>query len=92
MPVERSVARLRRSELWRRARPYLSAEAPTEHWDEGCWRLLLYPAAYEGESVTAVFAVNLGLRQSRNTVTFVDEAERRILGRLEACRPPGGPA
>ena len=78
------MARLRRSELWQRARPYVSADAPTEHWDEGCWRLMCYPAVYEGESVTAVFALNLGLRQSRNKVAFVDEVEQRVLGRLEA--------
>ena len=71
--------------MWRRARPYVSdAETPTEHWDEGCWRLLCYPAVYEGESVTAVFSIHLGLRQSPNTVAFVDEAEQRVLGRFEA--------
>jgi hypothetical protein len=84
--VDRSIARLRRSELWQRARPFVSADSPTEHWDEGCWRLLCYPAVYEGEPATAVFAVNLGVRQRRNRVAFVDEAERRVLGRLEAGR------
>lgn len=82
--LERSVARLRRSDLWRLAQPYVSAETPTEHWDEGCWRLLCYPAVYEGESVTAVFSIHLGLRQSPNTVAFVNEVEQRVLGRLEA--------
>jgi hypothetical protein len=84
VPVERTVARLRRSELWRRARPYVSADAPTEHWEEGCWRLMTYPGVYEGEPVTAVFAVNLGFRQRGNTVAFVNEAEQRILGKLAA--------
>jgi hypothetical protein len=82
--LERSVAGLRRSELWQRAQPYVSAETPTEHWDEGCWRLVCYPAVYEGEPATAVFSIHLGLRQSPNTVAFVDEVEQRVLGRLEA--------
>jgi hypothetical protein len=86
VPVERSVTQLQRSELWSRARPYVTAEAPTEHWDEGCWRLICYPAVYEGEPATAVFAVSLGVRQSRNRVAFVAEAERRVLGRLDAGR------
>jgi uncharacterized membrane protein YphA (DoxX/SURF4 family) len=86
IPVDRTVAGLRRSELWRRARPYVTTDAPTEHWDEGCWRLMCYPAVYEGESVTAVFSVHLGLRQSPNTVAFVDEVEQRVLGRFEAGR------
>jgi len=82
--LERSVARLRRSELWQRARPYVSADVPGEHWDEGCWRLICYPAVYEGEPATAVFAVSLGLSQSQNRVAFVAEAEQRVLGRLDA--------
>ena len=82
------MAGLRRSELWQRARPYVSAETPTEHWDEGCWRLLCYPAVYEGEPVTAVFSIHLGLRQSPNTVAFVDEAEQRVLARFEAGDSP----
>ena len=82
--LERSVTRLRRSELWQRARPYVSADAPSEHWDEGCWRLICYPAVYDGEPATAVFAVSLGLGQSQNRVAFVAEAEQRVLGRLDA--------
>jgi methylamine utilization protein MauE len=82
--LDRTVARLRRTELWRRARPYISADAPTEHWEQGCWRLMTYPAVYEGEAVTAVFAVNLGFRQSANTVAFVNEADQRVLGKLVA--------
>ena len=45
--------------------------------------------------MTAVFSIHLGLRQSPNTVAFVDEAEQRVLGRLEAGRfrvvPARGP-
>lgn len=82
--AERTAARLRKSELWQRARPYVSGDSPTEHWLEGCWRLMTYPAVYEGLPVTAVFAVNLGFRQSGNTVAFVDEAEQRVLAKLVA--------
>jgi len=83
-PVERTVAGLQRTDLWQRARPYIAAEEPTEHWVEGCTRLLCYPAVYEGESATAVFAVNLGLRQHGTTVAFVNEEEQRVLARLDA--------
>jgi hypothetical protein len=86
--LERSVGRLRRSELWERARPYLSTDEPIEHWDEGCWRLLCYPAVFGGEAVTAVFAVNLGLGQVPNRVAFVNEAERRVVGGLAAGQLP----
>jgi uncharacterized membrane protein YphA (DoxX/SURF4 family) len=83
-PVEESADRLRRTELWKRAQPYLSGDAPTEDWFEGCTRLLCYPAVYEGESATAVFAVGLGRRRSATTVAFVNEEERRVLARLDA--------
>ena len=82
VPVERTAARLRGSELWLRARPYIAADAPSEHWREGCWTLMCYPAVYEGREATAVFAV--GLRGSARTVAFVDEQAQRVLGRLEA--------
>jgi hypothetical protein len=84
IPVDRTVARLRGTEVWRRASPYLAADAPSEHWEEGCWRLMCYPAVYEGESATAVFAVHLGPWQRPRTVAFVNEDEQRVLARLEA--------
>jgi len=80
-PVEGTVARLQGSDLWRRARPFISADAPSDHWFEGCTRLVCYPAVYEGQSATAVFAVGLGLRQNAHTVAFVNEEEQRVLAR-----------
>jgi hypothetical protein len=86
--LERSLDRLCRSELWESARPYLAADEPSEHWDEGCWRLVCYPAVYGDEPATAVFAINLGLGQGHNRVAFVNEAEQRVLGGLSADSLP----
>ena len=86
--LERSVARLRRSELWERARPYVSADAPTEHWDEGCWRLLCYPAVYERRAGDRRVRGQPRPRgRAATAVAFVDEAERRVLGRARGGRP-----
>ena len=83
----RRSCRLRRSELWQRSaavrlrgrrRPSTGTRAAG-----GC--CATRPST-SGEPVTAVFAVSLGLRQSRNRVAFVDEAEQRVLGRLDARR------
>jgi hypothetical protein len=82
--VERSLRRLRRSDLWRRATPHLAADAPSDHWLEGCWRLICFHGVYEGEAVTAVFAIRLGLKQSVEAVAFVDEERRRVVARFEA--------
>jgi len=81
--LERTLTRLRASELWRGAREHLAAEAPSEHWREGCWRYLSYPARYDGRRATAVFALYLGGGRSRaDAVAFVDEAGGQVLGEL----------
>jgi hypothetical protein len=83
-PVERTAEQLRRSDLWRRAQPFIAADAPSDHWLEGCTRVVCYPAVYEGEPATAVFAVAIGLRHDGTNVAFVNEDEQRVLARLEA--------
>ena len=76
------VARLRRSVLWADARQYLAADAPSEQWREGCWRYLAYPANYDGEAATAVFALYLGRDRASDGVAFVAEREQRVLGQI----------
>jgi hypothetical protein len=81
-PPRRTLERLRRSPLWADAREYLAADAPSEQWREGCWRYLAYPATYDGEAATAVFALYLGRDRASDGVAFVAEREQRVLGRL----------
>jgi hypothetical protein len=89
VPLERSLARLHRSDLWRTSRRYLSSEVPAETWQEGCWRYVCYPASYEGERVTAVFALALRATRASNAVAFVDEQDRRVLGQISGDTEPG---
>ncbi len=86
VPPERTIARLRASLLWAEARRYLAAESPLEQWREGCWRYLVYPASYEGEAATAVFALYLGRDRSADGVAFVDERDQRVLGQINGRR------
>jgi len=78
-----TLARLRRSKLWADARGYLAADAPSEQWRDGCWRYLAYPATYEGEDATAVFALYLGRSRSADGVAFVAAGEERVLGQIK---------
>jgi hypothetical protein len=88
VPLERSLARLHGSELWRDARGHLSSDVPAETWQEGCWRYVCYPANYEGERATAVFALALRARTT-NAVAFVDEERQRVLGQISGEPEPG---
>jgi hypothetical protein len=80
--VNRTVSRLRASDLWREAREYLAADAPAEQWRDGCFRYLVYPANYDGEAATAVFALYLGRDRAADGVAFVSDEEQRVLGQI----------
>jgi uncharacterized membrane protein YphA (DoxX/SURF4 family) len=80
--IRRALAQLHETQLWRTAEPRLLAERPTDHWRRGCWLFVCFPAAHEDtERATAVFALPLDNGRP-GAVTFVDEASRRVLGRI----------
>jgi hypothetical protein len=81
--VRATLSRLRRSTLWADAKQYLAADAPSEQWRDGCWRYLAYPATYEGEDATAVFALYLGRSRTADGVAFVAAGEERVLGQIK---------
>src|SRR5262249_45496754 len=78
-----ALTRLRASALWADAHDYLLADTPSEQWRDGCWRYLTYPASYEGEPATAVFALYLGRSRNADGVAFVAEDEARVLGQIK---------
>ncbi|MDA0160015.1 hypothetical protein OM076_07065 [Solirubrobacter ginsenosidimutans] len=82
-PPRRTLERLRQSNLFSDARPYLAADAPSEQWRDGCWRYVSYPANYEGEAATAVFALYLGKSRNADGVAFVAEDEQRVIGQIK---------
>ena len=82
-PRRQTLDRLRGSKLWVDARPYLAADAPSEQWRDGCWRYLSYPANYEGEPATAVFALYLGRSRNSDGVAFVADDEQRVIGQIK---------
>jgi len=80
---QRTLERLRASALWSDAHEYLLADTPHEQWRDGCWRYLTYPAHYDGEPATAVFALYLGRSRNADGVAFVAEGEERVLGQIK---------
>lgn len=80
--VERLVAQLRASALWNEAQRFLSQDAPSEHWQEGCRGYLCYPASFEGDAVTAVFTLYVGRGGGASGVAFVDEESRRVFATI----------
>jgi hypothetical protein len=82
-PLRATLAQLRRSTLWADARDYLATDAPSEQWRDGCWRYLAYPATYDGEDATAVFALYLGRSRAADGVAFVAAGEERVLGQIK---------
>lgn len=89
VPIAWSVARLRRTEVWRTAQPYLLTGRPQEHWRDGCWRFVCFAALYRGRSATAVFPLLAGPGDQVGQVTLVDESQQRILARLSPSLTPG---
>ena len=78
VPLEETLAALRRSTLWPAAAPYLRAGRPEDHWREGCWRFLTYPAMRDGQALTAVFAVRLDWNEQLYQGTLVDDDHRPV--------------
>jgi hypothetical protein len=65
LPVERTIAALHTSSVWRKYAAQIAAAAPSDVWREGCWRFVVSPGAARGRRVDIVFAVYL---QSRRPV------------------------
>jgi hypothetical protein len=62
---EVTLAALRESDVWRRLRRYLEVEELADCWGEGRWRFFCFPAFYNDEKATAVFAVRLSPEETR---------------------------
>jgi hypothetical protein len=73
--LEWTVAQLRRSDLWLRMQPYLVENSIKDHWRDGCWRFLAFPAKDHGGDATVIIAVKLppGALQIRGAVVPADE-------------------
>ncbi len=61
MSAEEALEALRRSHAWDGLSMYVRRAEPSEHWRDGCWRFLAFPAEYSGRGAHSY------LRRSRST-------------------------
>lgn len=72
IPAARTLKLLRRSRQWRRFRPLITADAPSDVWRELCWRYVVYPGSNSGRPADIVFAVYLQQRRPLVYAALVD--------------------
>jgi hypothetical protein len=84
--VERTLAALAHSGLWRRYAGLITSAAPADIWREGCWRYVLYTGEAAGRRVDVVFAVYLRVRRPQIRAAVLDEVAGEVL-----TDPPGQP-
>lgn len=90
VPVRRSLARLRRSEVWRANQVVVDGTEPVDVWRHGCWRLMRFTGRRNGRPVDAVFAVELRGRRPRVRAAVSDAETLVTLAVLGEVAEEGG--
>lgn len=73
-----ALAHLLQSKAWHELRDYLVDQHPVEHWREGCWTFLSFPARQGDEPATAIFAITLGGESAACRGALVSEERREV--------------
>jgi hypothetical protein len=79
VPLQRTLAALRRSRSWRRYSPLIMSDAPADVWRELCWRYVVYRSSYDGRRADLVFAIHLQQRRPAVRAVLVDSATGQTL-------------
>jgi hypothetical protein len=93
VPVDRTLAALRRSSQWRRRSGLITSDVPVDVWRELCWRYVVFAARADGRAAELVFAVYLRRRRPVVQTSLVDARTGDVLPwpavqrRLGALRP-----
>jgi hypothetical protein len=59
VPLDDTVAAIKKSRAWRRLRGRLQSENLVDFWRDGCWRFHAYDLIHDGTAGSAVFAVKV---------------------------------
>lgn len=86
VPLQRTLARLRASDLWRINTALLEDTEPKDAWRHGCWRFVLFTGRRNGRPVDVVFGVPLEGRRPGVRAVIADRETGTVLSAL------GGPA
>ncbi|GAB3459921.1 hypothetical protein GCM10027570_44360 [Streptomonospora sediminis] len=86
VPLKRTLARLRASDVWRTTASVVESPRPADAWRQGCWRFLLFAGRRNGRAVDVVFGVPLDGRRPAVRAVITDRETGAVLSVL------GGPA
>jgi hypothetical protein len=82
VPLETTLSVLKRSSPWTRLRPCLTSEELLDHWRDGCWHFLSYPATIGDTQASAIFAVRVPRGKAPTRGALVEQGTRRVLVQL----------
>jgi hypothetical protein len=86
--VDRTLASLGGSAVWRRYARLVTSAAPADVWREGCWRYVVYPGQAEGRNVELIFAVYLRSRRPQVRAAMLDAFTNEVLAGPQAGPVP----
>lgn len=93
VPLEVTLAALRRSDSWQRWLPHLSAAWEVrDHWRLGCWRFVSFDAQYQGRAAFAVFAARVLEKDPAVRVALVDVESDLVLASEGSAESVNAPA
>jgi hypothetical protein len=86
--VNRTLASLGGSAVWRRYGRLVTSDAPADIWREGCWRYVVYPGQAGGRGVELIFAVYLRSRRPQIRTAMLDALTNEVLTGPQAAPGP----
>jgi hypothetical protein len=87
VPMRRTMARLRRSDIWRANTAFIGEHEPAEVWRYGAWRVVRFRGRREGRATDLVFAVPLGRRRRQVHAVFIDVETGHVLAAFGGVSP-----
>jgi hypothetical protein len=87
VPMRRTMARLRRSDIWRANTAFVGDREPVEVWRYGTWRMVRFRGVREGRPTDLVFAVPFGRRRRRVHAVFTDAQTGHVLAAFGGVSP-----
>ncbi|SKA10892.1 Methylamine utilisation protein MauE [Marinactinospora thermotolerans DSM 45154] len=72
VPLRRTMARLRASDLWESNRATITSAEPVDLWRHGCWRFVRFAGRRNGRDVDVVFGVPITGGKSGVRAVIVD--------------------
>lgn len=90
VPLRRTLARLRSSDVWRANTSFVEGREPVDVWRYGCWRFLRFQGRREGRDAEMVFAVGLSRHHPPVRAVLTDAENGTVLaefGKTPAHNP-----